>query len=290
MRRRVRVVDFLFCGLAVAGIGGFAGPAHGFTYLLEESIEANGKGCLSGVDEVGQNLGQLAYDLQHASNWTGNYWGHNDVWPQDFMDTCQIPDATGGSGDSPTDSGDLVVELNHGNTGEFTVAYPRAGVCTVKLKDHVRLGSKNGGAHASTAIYVSCCTLNANHITDTANWSWTRQNIGFHDVTSINADMFGSFWGGISSIPGNVWFGGNTKQSWLNNMEDRPNWFTGDNSPIVISYGTSLADAQNTANNANLKAGVLVSPRGGGPACGDTYQPYFYFWYDMIDHGNGGCK
>lgn len=255
--------------------------AAAHTYYLGESSEYSGHGCVynPSLAKLPYDLNALAYSLT-AAGWTGYYFAKDSDLPQFFVDWCKQSDGF----DVMADSQDLVVEIHHGNIGHFSFGYPSSnGRCSVNLKDDMRLGSMIG-ATASTAVFGSCCTLNRNYIASTANWQWTRQNIGFHDLASFDNGMFADW---FEATEYNSWI--SNKEAWFTHFEDRPWWFTGDNSPIVISYGTSASDAQNTHNTARLGGGVLVSPRGGGPACGATTQPLFYYRFEYIDHGNGGC-
>lgn len=258
---------------ATLSLAEVSAAAH--SYYITESVEYQNHGCGNGNSNLPYYLNAIAYSLG-AAGWTGLYYAKDGDWPQVYVDRCIQSDGF----DLISDTHDLVIEAHHGSIGSFVFGYPSpTGRCSVSLKNDMRLGSMFG-ATASTAVFASCCTLNRNHITDTANWQWTRQNIGFHDVTEFDNGMFADWFDATQ--------GSSNKSAWFGHFEDRPGWFTGDNSPIVISYGTSQSDAQNTHNTAKLKGNVLVSPRSGGPTCGGG-QPYFYWWAEWIDHGNGGC-
>lgn len=66
-------------------------------------------------------------------------------------------------------------------------------------------------------------------------------------------------------------------------MEDKPGLFTGDNSPIVVSYGATSAEANDTHNNLKFKR-MILQRRPGGPTCGGG-PPGFFFVSTLRDHG-----
>jgi len=257
--------------------------ARAYSYYLGESVEYQGHGCGNSSANLPYYLNAIGASLDSAG-WKGLYYVKDGDWPQVYVDACMQPDGF----DIIADSFDLVIEAHHGSIGNFFFGYPSpTGRCSVSLKNDMRLGSMFG-ARASTAVFGSCCTLNKNYITDTANWQWTRQNLGFHDITEFDNGMFADWFNATRGPLGTLPFTLTNLQAWFYHFEDRPGWFTGDNSPMVISYGTSASDAQNTHATARLGGGVLVSPRGGGPTCGGG-QPLFYYYYTYVDHGNSGC-
>jgi len=70
------------------------------------------------------------------------------------------------------------------------------------------------------------------------------------------------------------------QSAWIEEMEDRPGWFTGDNSPIALTFGLSQSHCDWVQNTAKLRARSLLS---------DAPAPDTWYCYTMFDHGQSGC-
>ena len=140
----------------------------------------------------------------------------------------------------------------------------------------MRLGSMNG-ADSGYGMWLTSCTLNTDSLVAEANHQWLQQQFGYHNSPEIKDDQPAWFARYVHS-------GWTNRSAWLDQMEDRPGWFTGDNSPIVVTYGQNEADCNNLAQTLSL--GNSVAPRGGGPSCGQG-QPYFWYCGTLLN--NGGC-
>ena len=161
-------------------------------------------------------------------------------------------------------------------TVSFITSCNNPATCNIQ-----RLGSMNGN-DAGNAIYGTSCTLKQNRLAEGANRQWLWQQFGYHNSPAIGDDQLAFFYTWLF----NVWpvFIDNNKDSWLFAMEDKPGT-SADNSPIVVSYGSTDAEALDVRNNANLRNTLYASAdRPNGPACGEAPPPFFWRWV-MIDNG-----
>ena len=142
-----------------------------------------------------------------------------------------------------------------------------------------RLGAM-GGATASVAMWLTCCTLKKESLTTHANHQWLRQQLGFHGESLLDKDMPLEFYN-------DNWTESN-RDAWLDSMEDASGWFTGDNSPMVVSYGHNSAEAIDNDNNMYLRHNVQF-PRPDGPVC-TAGMPRFSYTATYLDHGSAGCN
>ncbi|HEX4406958.1 MAG TPA: hypothetical protein VH560_19100 [Polyangia bacterium] len=247
------------------------------TYLIDDNLSNNGAGC--GEVDLNDVTSSLENSLNNIS-WSGERWVNGDAWPQDFMEECSSNFGPNGFDQYEADNANFSVFSGHGNTGLIAWGTPHDGVCAMTLAGGVRLGSMSG-AMSATSVYASCCTLNANSLTSQANFEWTRQQLGFHDTCEIGDTDVSDFFDNTYET--------SNKNAWFNHLEDRPGWFTGDNSPVVWSAGVNSTEAGNVENTASLRQQIYVTPRGSGPSCNQG-QPAFWYSATYIDHGNGGCS
>lgn len=164
-------------------------------------------------------------------------------------------------------------------------AWAHNNVCWLSANS-MNLGKKSGSL-AGYFVATTCCLLNANNPNQWvyANHNYLWQQMGFHSLSSKTAGMMESFINDTQST--------SNRLSWLNAMEDRPGWFTGDNSVIVWSFGAGggvdpLEDVFDTHYNAKLKGQYKAYPRGATPSCSDDYGQGSVA-YELRDHGQDGC-
>ncbi|HEX9942130.1 MAG TPA: hypothetical protein VGG03_08945 [Thermoanaerobaculia bacterium] len=247
------------------------------TFYIDESLDFSGNGCQNA--DLNDVTSQLC-DALRSAGWAGTRWVDANAWPQDFIESCSPLYGAGGLDSIYADAALLSVYAGHGNKGLLQWGYPRDGVCTIDFSKNMRLGAMSGAA-SGFGIYITSCTLHTSSLVDGGNWQWLRQQFGYHNSPSVHGDGAKNFFNGTGSK--------SNKNSWLGAMEDRPGWFTGDNSPIVVSYGATASEALAVHNDAALKRQIYTSPRPGGPGCGGG-QPLFYYVYTFYDHGDGGCR
>jgi hypothetical protein len=250
------------------------------TYYIDESTDFTGNGCPN------KDLNDVTSSLRSSLNgWTGSRFVNSAAWPQDFIESCSSSFGTGGLDQFFADSATLSVYAGHGNRGLLQFGFRRNNTCFVDFSANMRLGSM-AGAHSVFAMWVTSCTLNTDSLVAEANFQWERQQFGYHNSPSVKDDQPRSFY--------NRTLASNNKNAWLNEMEDKPGWFTGDNSPIVVTYGSTQPECASFHNNslglrALIRTGQINDPgirRGGGPTC-QQGQPFFWFCWTLRD--NGGC-
>jgi hypothetical protein len=253
------------------------------SYFIDEGTDWTGNGCEA--DNVEAVTAELRGLLDNAG-FSGNRFTNSAAWPQDVMESCSSNYGANGLDSTYADTADLVVVAGHGNTGYLAFGYKRENKCIVDLGrstnlsrvGEARLGQM-AGARASIGMWLTCCTLKKESLAGHANYQWLKQQLGFHGESDFN-------WHQPVEFLQNNQFESNT-QSWLDAMEDRPGWFTGSNSAIVVSYGKTSAEANDYHNNLALMRNV-VFPRSGGPACTNG-PPSFKYLYTLLDHGSDGC-
>jgi hypothetical protein len=245
-------------------------------YIDQNTSYSTNHGCGTNND-LDDDTASLASQLT-TDGWTGSHFVDANAWPADFTEACS---STYGTGDDSyyADSAYLSIFSGHANAGYLAFAYPHNSVCSVDLGANARLGSMAGDT-SGVAIFYGCCTLKLSSLTSKANWQWTNQNLGFLDTESDGDDDIKNFFNGTSSSA-NIY-------QWTADLEDRPGWFTGDNSPIVVSYGADETSAGYVEDYGDLYYQVYLYTRSGGPSCGQG-QPGFWYNYYYIDNNNGGC-
>jgi hypothetical protein len=272
MRRpnRVSMAMAILAPLAIPGVARAA-----LTYYIDGNTDyTTDHGCGTNIavsDDTQGMATALAFD-----GWTGSRYLDVDAWPSDFTEACS---SSYGSGQDYLYGDGAMVSIfsGHANAGLLAFAYPHNSACQVELGPNARLGSMSG-ASAGYAFYYGCCTLQLDSLVNEANWEWTNQAFGFID-TEEDGDS------DLSDFFADTYYQSNTG-AWLDTLEDRPGWFTGNNSPIVVSYGPTSAAATTIQSSAALKQHTYLSPRGSGPSCG-AGQPLFYYVYSYINNNNG---
>lgn len=280
--RRSRFTGFAV-GLTVLGM--LIPTARAQSFYIDEMTDWTGNGCQA--EDLDECTSKITQRLQDAG-WTGHRYVNSNAFPQDIVESCDASSyGPKGKDWQYGDGADLLIIDGHGNTGFLAFAYKRYDTCTVDLGSSgdvtkvgvARLGSMSG-ASASVAMWLTCCTLKKESLTAHANHQWLRQQLGFHGEALLGDTMPRDFWDENYSK--------SNKQAWLDSMEDAWGWFTGDNSPIVVSYGSSSDQATDNHNSMSLYHNVQF-PRAGGPACGGR-QPRFYYVLTVRDHGSEGCN
>jgi hypothetical protein len=235
------------------------------TYYIDESTDFTGNGCEN------TDLNTVTSSLRTALNengWTGSRYVNANAWPQDFYESTI-------SGLSGVDNlyGDnrlLTVYAGHGNRALLQFGFQRSGRCLVNLETQARLG-RLGGNKAAYAMYVTSCTLNLDSLGRNFNHE-VRQQFGYHNSPSVKDNQPRDFFNATSSKT--------NARAWIDEMEDRPGWFTGDNSPIALTHGVSASHCTFVKDNAKLRGGSLLST---------APEPWTHFCWIMYDHGAGGC-
>lgn len=243
-------------------------------FLLEEGLDFTGNGCES--TDLNDVTGQLHSALLSDSR-TGQRYVNGNAWPQDFIEACSSNYGTNGLDNSYADARRLSVYAGHGHISTLFFSHVRSGRCVVGLDGNMRLG-RMAGASSVYAMYATSCTLNLGNLSNTAGNQLLRQQFGFHNSPIIANDDLGEFYRETNPA--------SNRTSWLDNLEDRPGWFTGDNSPLVRSAGENQTTASSTHNNFYFR-GAFWQPAMTGASVCHQGLPYHYWYYTYINHG--GC-
>jgi hypothetical protein len=130
--------------------------------------------------------------------------------------------------------------------------------------------------------------LKQDRLTQGANRQWLWQQFGYHNSPAIGDNQLFTFYSYLRFNFFPYSLADNNKDAWLLAMEDKPG-SSSDNSPMVVSYGESSAQAVEVRDNANLHTGsYATADRPGGPACGQG-TPAFYWKWVMIDNGTSAA-
>lgn len=249
-------------------------------YYIDEVTDYSGT-CLT-TSNLNDITNSLATALL-ADSRSGYRYVNQSAWPQGFIESCNSVYGTGGLDSSYADANALAVFAGHGNSNpttgpELLWGTPHLGVCKANLFGNIRLGQMGGG-RAAYAIYGASCVMRVENIQSHILKQWLRQQLGFHNSPIIDNNQLGYFYQDTFSDP--------NKDAWLDEMEDRPGWFTGDNSPIVFSRGNSASEALTTHYSFRFAYGSeFWDPMVSQPVCtgGQVATTWYYTYIN-----NGGC-
>jgi hypothetical protein len=235
------------------------------TYYIDESTDFSGNGCENA--DLNDVTSSLRSSLD-SNGWSGQRWTNVNAWPQDYYESTM----TGLSGVDNLygDNFLLTVYAGHGNRALLQYGFMRNSRCLVNLETQVRLGLQ-GGNKAVYAMYVTSCTLNLDSLSRNFNHE-IRQQFGYHNSPSVKDDQPRDFFEATDDKT--------NARAWIEEMEDRPGWFTGDNSPIVLTHGLDSNHCDWVRDTAKLRGGsLLFTPP----------EPWSWFCWIMYDHGASGC-
>jgi hypothetical protein len=243
-------------GMVFAPVAIGAGP----NYWIDESTDFTGNSCEN--DDLNDVTSSLRSRLD-ADGWTGTRWTNANAWPEDFIERD-----LGGIDDVAGDSATLSIYAGHGNRASIQFGFRRGGRCTVSFPALMRLGTQ-GGDKAAYAMWVTSCTVNLDSLSRHFDQA-IRQTFGYHNSPAVKDDQPRDFYEETDDL--------RNSRAWIEEMEDRAGWFTGDNSPIALTFGLSQSHCFWVQDTAKLRARVLLS---------DAPAPDTWYCYTMFDHG--GC-
>jgi hypothetical protein len=254
---------FVYAVLILGGVilSGFNSYAD-HNYWIDESTDFTGNGCPN------TDLNNVTSSLRNrlsSDGWSGTRWSNANAWPEDY-----IEQNLGGIDHVTGDARTLSVYAGHGNRGLLQFGYIRNGRCVVRLNNNSRFGTQ-GGNDASFMMYVTSCTIN----TDSLSLHFrqqVRQSFGYHNSPSVKDDQPRDFYEETDGVDNYV--------AWREEMEDRPGWFTGDNSPITLTFGLTPTHCINVQNGARLRDRDLLS---------NAPEPHTRYCYNMYNNGANGC-
>lgn len=234
-------------------------------YYIDESTDFTGNGCENA--DLNDVTSSLRRSLD-SNSWSGQRFTNVNAWPQDFME--QTISGLSGVDNLFGDNALLSVYAGHGNRGLLQFGFMRNSRCTITLQNEARLGTQAGN-RAAYAMYVTSCTVNLDSLNRHFN-NQIRQTFGYHNSPSVKDDQPRDFFEATS--------GKTNARAWIDEMEDRPGWFTGDNSPIALTFGLDSSHCDFVRNTAKLRGGsLLFTPP----------EPHTRFCWIMFDHGASGC-
>jgi len=232
------------------------------TYWIDESTDFSGNGCENA--DLNNVTSSLKSRLD-GDGWSGTRWSNVNAWPEDY-----IEQSMGGIDEQAGDSQTLCVYAGHGNRGLIQFGFMRNGRCTVSFAPSMRLGS-GGGDEAAYAMWLTSCTVNLDALSRHFDQQ-IRQTFGYHNSPSIKDDQPRDFYEETDDL--------RNERAWIDEMEDRPGWFTGDNSPICMTFGLNPTHCDWVAQNARLRDRSLLE---------DALSPHTWYCYLMFNNGASGC-
>lgn len=281
--RATRLIPSLLVALALVALVPRSSLGQA-TYHIGESSDFTGNGCPN--DDV-NIITETLEDVINLDSWVGTRFVNSQNFVSDFVEHCSsayMPSGstiTYGYDHYYADAHTFTVFAGHGNVGLLQFGKKKYNMCLLDFSDNMRLGAMAGN-ESGVAWYLASCTMDPNSFTSEANWQWLRQQYGFKNSPSIDDDMPAY----VYMVSGQYGWG-NTKDSWLILMDDASELYgSGDDTPVVLTHGTSSQDCQYVHNNASLKDQTYTSEMPNGPSCQGGY-PYFWYCYSIVN--NGGC-
>ncbi|MGH7890100.1 MAG: DUF6345 domain-containing protein, partial [Thermodesulfobacteriota bacterium] len=236
--------------------------ADGPRYWIDESTDFTGNGCENA--DLNNVTSSLKSRLD-ADGWAGTRWSNSNAWPEDF-----IEQDLGGIDHVAGDDETLSVYAGHGNRALIQFGFMRSGRCTVSFPSDTRLGTQ-GGDDAVYAMWVTSCTVHLDSLSRHFDQA-IRQTFGYHNSPSVKDNQPRDFYEETNDL--------RNERAWIEEMEDRPGWFTGDNSPIALTFGLSSSHCAWVRDTAKLRDEVLLY---------DAPAPDAWYCYLMFNNGDSGC-
>jgi hypothetical protein len=255
----------VFCLSALIGAPAFAYKLfvdHPSSYSSGDCHYQSNDGCGDVTGPIRGGLHDFGWDVS-------NFWTGGDAWASDFID-CSI---TSGEDCYNADGADAAIFDGHGNTGELGFAYKHNGFCKAYASQTDLSGT------AAIFISTACCYMKLSAAYNFTEHNGLNQQLGFGNEASMDDGSIGEFWTATGGIPWNV--SGGSNMAWLDKLEDKTGWWTGDNTTVVFTRGSDLTDVANNRNNCGLRRGTCWARK--GYYVGSAWQ------YDYKDHGSDGC-
>lgn len=258
-------MQLVVIGITILAVATPAAWATGKTFYIDESTDFTGNGCENAdLNDVTSSLRESLAD----EGWSGSRFTNTLAWPHDFIE--QTFAGQGGLDSSFGDTKTLAVYAGHGNRALLQFGFQRNGRCIITLDGNARLGTL-AGDDAAYAMWVTSCTVNLDSLARHFDQA-IRQTFGYHNSPSVKDDQPSDFFEETDDL--------DNAHAWIEEMEDRPGWFTGDNSPITLTFGVDASHCNFVRDTARLRGGTLLD---------DAPAPDAFFCFIMFDHGAGGC-
>jgi hypothetical protein len=281
LKRVSMMVLPVFCALTLAGPNALA--LQGKYFIAQPMSYDYDRGC-----GISSNVGDYAYAIRAGLNglgWTGRFYTGANVRARAWTDHSRhslgwdhLDDPNNGF-NGGADLADVAVFTGHGNTGRILLgaadSYAGETLCHAGANDsrtnsNILLGA-GYGAHLASTVIIACCYMNTRFQNLLYADHWEKQVMGFGGTAKLEGSMVTNYLNGTG--------GSSNVDSWLNNMEDRPGWWTGDNSTVVMTTGNTVDEVNWNRWYCGLKRQNCVN---GGPGG-------FLVYLDQHDHGCGGC-
>lgn len=258
--------------------------AMAWQYFIAAPHSYSGGSCNGGA-----NVGEYEHDLRTGLDglgWSGHYYTDGWVRARAWVDPGRatlgwdnLDDVYNGfSGGA--DLADIAIFSGHGNTGKIFISAQdqylgetlcSAGASGNDLSTSNILLSAGYGAKVASSVFIACCYMNVNYQSLILESHHEKQVMGFGSKAQLEGSMVTSYWNHTASTS-NI-------DAWLNDMEDRPGWWSGDNTTVVMSRGNTEDERTWNQTYCGLKRQFCVDGTGGG-----------YWALNWHDHGCGGCS
>jgi hypothetical protein len=267
---------FTLSTLAAATAAFVPATAQAYTYYCDAPHYYPANACRDTSNDVDELVRETLTELD-SDGWSGSWYEGENAWPQDFIDNS-LAGYSDGLDYLYADNVNLAFFAGHGNNARIFFGYPhdegsgaRCDAGGPQTPNGFSLG-RSAGQQAAIAIFASCCTLNPNTIQYMYANNGANQVLGFGSDAVIESGMLHEFYEDTQDTP-NV-------ESWLDRMEDRPGWGTGDNSTVALQVGNDANNAAWLASFCKIRADRCNVNFGPGP---------YNYWGWWRNHGTGLC-
>ena len=253
----------------------------------EDYSECGGSDLPNSCDNIFGMQSEIDDNL--APNWIqGWLFIESDAWPQDWRETATISGGLDRSIMDAIDRGDLSVWSGHGTGAEnepngswdIAMGFRHDGACHTTSPSQVIMGEQssdgfgNDGDNEYVIMDASCSMVNGERQQVWENWGpgilmRAHQGMAFHNSPDDSDDRLEEFMENIDD-------GDSNKSAWLDAGEACFLFWCW-NSPSVMTFGSTSADANSRHSNETMRSPRADAPSGWGG---------FYVW-QFID--NGGC-
>jgi hypothetical protein len=213
--------------------------AAGPRYWIDESTDFTGNGCENA--DLNNVTSSLKSRLD-ADGWGGTRWSNANAWPEDF-----IEQNLGGIDHVAGDDETLSVYAGHGWRALIQFGFQRGGRCTVSFPPPPGSGTQ-GGDDAAYAMWVTSVTVHLDFVVDALrpgdppDLRYQPPSVKDDQPRISRADRRPA------------------QRARVDRGDGGPTgWFTGDNSPIALTFGVGSTHCGWVRNTARLR-GQVRSP------------------------------
>jgi hypothetical protein len=254
----------------------FPTGARAVTFYIDAPVSYQSGTCHPNLINRGDITGGLQARLRDKG-WTGIGYNGPNAWAIDFVDYGLDRQ---GIDYQMADGADLAVFDGHGNVDDMAFSHPDPhGYCDAGKFDpnntNIELGAGGGGStKAALFIAMTCCYVDPHHYAAERLFGG-NQILGLGNEADFDTNEINEFYGSTGGGNGRNW------SAWLNNLEDKPGWWTGNNTPVAVTLGWNPTDANNNKSTCGLQRGTCWTRKG--------YNPGTFWIKDWYENGCGGC-